>query len=112
MIWFGESSSLTGAMRSETCATSPDELDDMVPRSIAGAQPERSEAPDKADIPARRRNSRRFIKSCMVHIIFDLRPDNRERPGWLVESRPRSLQEDFVLRQCPLRWRSKWSRSP
>src|SRR5262249_12126901 len=112
MTCFGASSTLTAAIRSETCATSPDELDDMVPRSIAGAQPERSEAPDKADIPARRRNSRRFIKSCIVHIIFHLRPDNREQTCSLVESRPQSLQEDFVLRQCPLRWRSKWSRSP
>jgi hypothetical protein len=63
MTCFGESSTLTGAMCSEKRAASPDEVDGVIVRSIEGAQPERTEAPDNADAPASRRNSRRFMKS-------------------------------------------------
>jgi hypothetical protein len=62
MVCFGERSILTGAIRSEKRAALPDDVDGAVVRSIAGAQPERSEAPDRADMPANRRNSLRFIK--------------------------------------------------
>src|SRR4029450_3215019 len=66
IIWPGASSRLTGAIRSEKCATSPICLEADVEeerfRLLGKEQPaEKTDAPDNADKPAKRRNSRRFI---------------------------------------------------
>jgi hypothetical protein len=48
-------------MRSGKRSTLSDDVDDVVLCSIEAPQLERIEVPDNADIPAKRRNSRRFI---------------------------------------------------
>src|SRR5581483_3796993 len=65
MVWitcFGAISTFTGAMRSEKRSTLRGEwAAESAERPSAGEQPESIGAPDNAETPARRRNSRRFI---------------------------------------------------
>src|SRR5262245_26991408 len=61
MIWFGDSSTLTGAMRRERRPALPGKVEGVVVGSTDGAQPDRIETPETADRPASRRNSLRFM---------------------------------------------------
>src|SRR5262245_48644413 len=61
MIWFGESSTLTGAMRRERRAALPGKVEGVVVGLTDGKQPERIETPETADRPASRRNALRFM---------------------------------------------------